>query len=141
MRLSILSGLGLTRSCKQSLAGIRQDHYLSISVAAAVLRAKSFHRNHISDLQRVSAPASPGEQIGTSHFHSPVPYVAAIVLHVDVEPGVRILPLQLRDCARQLDRQLCVKDSGEGVVRGGRLCGEGGESDQYYRKYLFARTI
>src|SRR5262245_34597857 len=36
-RLSSLSRLGLTRSCKQSLAGIRHRHYLSVSVAAPVL--------------------------------------------------------------------------------------------------------
>jgi hypothetical protein len=52
-----------------------------------------------------------------AHLGAPIGDLAGFVLHVDVEPNVRIRPLDLRDGSGERDRLVPVEFRRKGVVR------------------------
>ena len=79
---------------------------MCVADIAAVFRVIAFDRNDVADLHRVASPAVTHEQVRARELHAPVHDLARIVLDIDVEPGVRVLPLDARDGARQRGREI-----------------------------------
>lgn len=89
---------------KQFLTGAGESNYLGDPNVARVSRAKGFDGDRVARLQRIPRPPFPKEHIGTAHLESPIRNRTVVAFDIDVKPGVRILPLQFGDRARQLDR-------------------------------------
>ena len=54
--------------------------------------------------ERSLGEPAPQHDVGAAAFHHPIGHCAVRVLHVDVNPGVRIDPFHVGDLARQMDR-------------------------------------
>ena len=100
--------LSLTRTRKQLLTGAGQGDHFDVRVVAPVLGATAFDGNDVTGVHRFPRPASPQKNVRTAHFKAPIRHLASVVFDVNVEPGVRIQPLEFRDRTCQLDRFLGV---------------------------------
>src|SRR6185312_6338748 len=75
----------------------------------AILGEPAIERNQIASLERIFAPAGPGECVGRAAFALPLDHVARGVLHIEVHPDVRVGPLDLGDCALELNGLLAIE--------------------------------
>src|SRR5204863_9516591 len=101
-RLLLLS-LGFRRRGRAKLNAVDR-HVVSVRDVAAIFREAAFHADDHADFQRVSRPTLSGEAIRTTHCTRPIGDLSGLlILDVDVEVDVRILPFNLRNAARQLD--------------------------------------
>src|SRR6185436_18573683 len=92
----------LARGREKALA-IQRDG-TGVARGAAVLGHAALDLHHITNLHGVAAPALAHQAVRAAHLHRPVRDLARfLVLHVDVEEGVGVHPLDLRDGPRQLE--------------------------------------
>src|SRR6202035_1227312 len=76
----------------------------------AALRQRARDGDLLTDFQRVTPPAPPLQPVRWAHFEAPVgDFTGVLVFHVDVDPRVRIGPLDLCDDAGQRDRLLAIE--------------------------------
>ena len=114
------------RSGEQFLPIAGQGDIPGVDELAAVFRETSLHCNGVIDLHGVSGPTRPHQAVWTSQFDSPVRGLTGLLIFdVDVEEGMRILPLHLCHFAGKRYGLLCI------VFRGERMMGNGcTDSDQ-----------
>ncbi len=108
----------LARRREEALAGLRQDDRARVAGRAAVLREAALDGDLVADLHGVARPALPHQAVRAAHFHRPVRHLLGLLVgDVDVEEGVRVHPLNLRDGAGHLERLGGVELRRERVVR------------------------
>src|SRR5579871_5525540 len=86
------------RPCKHFTA-IGKSHIAAGPVRRTVLGTETFHSYLIPDLQNVFRNASPLKHAWRAARETPSGNFAAIVLHINVKPDVRVRPLNLGDRA------------------------------------------
>src|SRR5262245_18718844 len=82
---------------EQSLAGALEGDGLRVGDGRSILGAAPLDGDDVAGLHRVARPAFPDERVRPTELERPVRGLAGGVLDVDVEPAVRIGPLDLRD--------------------------------------------
>ena len=83
-------------SAGKDFRAIRQQNAASVGHIAAVFCSVAFHRDMVTRFHRRLAPTLPDEHIGAAHFKAPARSLTASVFGVNVQPRMRICPLQLR---------------------------------------------
>src|SRR4051812_13207382 len=91
----------------------------------SVFRHEAVDGDRLIDLERITRPAVARERVRRAPFALPRLYRALRVLHVEVDPDVRVAPLDLRHRAGQHDRLVRVELRGEGMMRRERRGGRG----------------
>src|SRR5579862_3091263 len=89
------------RSGKYPLA-IGQSHAAGAAGIGTVLGKSPLNVNQIALFQGVPGPALPAQGVRRPAFALPMDRLTAGVLDIDVEPDVRIHPIDFRDRALQL---------------------------------------
>src|ERR1700728_540986 len=84
------------RAREHALAA-RQFYGPSVTGVGPVLRTKTLNGSLIANFQRISAPAVAGKRIGRTALTLPMSHRAAVVLGVQINPDVRIHPVQFRN--------------------------------------------
>src|SRR5690606_13384190 len=83
----------------------------------AVPREEAVDGNGRADLERITPPAAPLQLMGRSELGPPVRDLARLgVANVEVDPDVRIRPLDLRHDALERNRLVRIELRGERVV-------------------------
>src|SRR2546426_2277566 len=95
--------LSLTGGGEQPLTRAGQYHRRCVANAFSGPGLEAVYRDDIARFHRVACPPCPQEPVRTSHLHGPVRDLASFVLDVDVEPHVRVGPLDFRDSPGHLD--------------------------------------
>src|SRR5207302_4478709 len=89
----------------------------SIHLFAAVPRETALDEYLFSNFHRCWAPSQTPESSRRTQFEAPILDLAGLfVLNVDVEPGMRIRPRDLRDKAPEGYRLMEIKFGGESMV-------------------------
>src|SRR5262245_16823202 len=112
-------------------AAIRKLDDARVTGLRSVLREEALDDDIVAGFERVVAPAVASERVGRAAFALPVLRRALLVLHVEIDPDVRILPFELRDAALQLDLLGRVEFGGEGMVSGCRLSHRHGKAGEH----------
>ena len=104
------------RTRKYALAA-RQLHRSRVAGVGAVLGAEALDGRLVAHLQRVPAPAIARQSVGRAAFTLPVRDRAALVLGVQINPDVRIHPVQFGNHTLQRDGFRCVELRRERMMR------------------------
>ena len=110
-------GVRVLRAGRQDVPAVRERHASARGVVRAVLRAEPFDDDRFAELQLILDDAAAHQLAGRAAGESPGGDGAVSVLHVEVEPDVRVGPLDLLDDAGHLHRLGVVEFGGEGMVR------------------------
>ena len=86
-------------------SGVR--HLAAEAVVRSVLGPEAFDVDDRSDNELILRDAAPHQLAGCAARQPPRRRRAVRVLHLDVVPDVRVVPLDLRERARELDRLAC----------------------------------
>ena len=78
---------------------------------------ESLHRHDVADGHRVAGPPGPDQAVGAADLHAPRGRLTSVGSGVDIEPDVRILPLEAGDRAGHGDGLAGVEFGGEVMVR------------------------
>src|SRR5688572_278143 len=113
------------RGADEELLAVRERDVTPVGAQRAVLGLEALDEDLRAGQQRVLVPAAAQERVRRAALDHPLLDLAVGSLDVDVDPGVRIDPLHLRDGAPQLYRLLRVEFSRKRVVRNHRHCGNG----------------
>src|SRR5450631_1024452 len=113
----LFAGTAVVRGAGEDLAPVGEGNVARVGQFAAVLRKVSFDAHGVTRLEGVSGPAAPHETIWAAEFKLPVGHLAGFIGYVDIETGMRILPLHLRDRAFERYRLARVVLSRKGVMR------------------------
>src|SRR5688572_6561904 len=109
LRVAASARRGVQRFARPSTGG-RQRHAARVHALGAVFRQPPLDGDQLAVLQRFTPPALALQAVRGTHLGAPVLDLAGLlVLHVDVEPHMRIGPLDLGDGAAQLDRLVRVE--------------------------------
>src|ERR1041385_2639481 len=95
LKLLLLTLAFSLRRAGEDLTTIGQLYGAGIGQLGAVLRQRSGNRNLVALLQGVTSPTLAHQAVGAAEFQFPVVYRSVLFLDVDVEPRVRIHPLDL----------------------------------------------
>src|SRR5207244_4692887 len=95
-----LWGLAMARVGVERLARASarrgQRHLAGVHPLRAILRHRADDGDLLADRERLTAPAAALQTVRRTHFGAPVRDFAGLrILHVDIEPHVRIRPLDL----------------------------------------------
>src|SRR5262245_39416369 len=90
---SVHNRLALAGRCAESFTGACHRHVFCIHVATAILCQTSFDDDLVSNLHRLLRPSGTPEAVRAAHFKTPVFSGAVFSLDVDVEPHMRIRPV------------------------------------------------
>src|SRR5688572_12888688 len=115
--------LSLARTCEKFLSRADQDDDFRICDIGAALRTAALDGDSITELECISTPTSPDQDVGTSHLQSPVLHASGRIFDVDIKPGMRILPFHLSYGARKLDGFVRVELGGKCVMGANRRVG------------------
>src|ERR1043165_821634 len=134
MRMALSSvGSGILGRCGEDAAAIGKRHLTARGVVRSVARLEPLHLHHVANLHDVAVNTLAHQKRRRSTREPPGDDLVPRILDVDVEPDVRILPLDLFDDARHRNRFGLVVFGGERVVRQNRnpnhrdeCCGERG---------------
>src|SRR6185503_6345612 len=100
---------GARRTDEQLLA-IRERDVAAVGAIRTVLGLEALDEDLGALSQRLLVPATAQQRVGRATFDHPALDLTGLrILHVDVDPGVRVDPLHLHDRAPQLDRALRVE--------------------------------
>ena len=86
-----------------------------------VLGLVAVHDDLDAGRQAVTTQAAPKQHVGCATLDGPRLGGPVLLHHVEMDPGVRVHPLQLHDPALQLDRCVAVEFRAERVVREDRF--------------------
>src|SRR5262249_14377904 len=100
---------------------VRELYRAPVAGLRSVLRQRAVDRDRVADLQRIGAPAVARERIWRSALALPRLHGAFVVLHVQIDPDVRVLPFEFRHRALQRDRLVRVELGGKRVMGNDRL--------------------
>src|SRR5215831_15677676 len=118
------------------LPAIRQRHFRAIGHFRSILSAIAGDRHLIAYFQGILLPPCPPQNQRRAEFDIPIRHVAAFILHVYIETGMRVHPLDLRDDSRELYRIVLVILSREGMMRkrrpGERAQTQAGEQETHH---------
>mgnify|MGYP003704261743 CR=1 FL=1 len=119
--------------------GDRQALHDQLAAAAAVLQRMKFDGHLVARLDRVGAPTARGGRLDGLHLERPLDLLAGIVGGHDVQPDMRVGPLQFLHGAGLGDHLVAV-EHGEGVMREHRRreCGQrdGGKTGSEVHDFL-----
>src|SRR5688572_27334903 len=104
-------------AAEEQLAAVGQRDVAAVGLLRAVAREVAVNVDLHARLDRVAGDAAPEQRIRRPALDRPRFHRAVGLLHVHVNPGVRIDPLDLRDGALQLDRLVDVELAGKGMMR------------------------
>jgi len=121
---------------EQPLPGLGVQDDLGVGVVRSVLRPRPFDGHLVARLQREPGPPEPHQPVRARQLEAPVRHLARRVLHVDINPGMRVRPLQLRDSARQLHRLVRVELRRKRVMRDHRPPGQEERDPDYDNRSL-----
>jgi len=93
---SVSAGVG--RRSGSHLLAVGPSYFARVRKIRSIARAPSIHTNGVAHLHGFTRPALPPEHVGRKAFKFPMDN-ARVVLHVEVEMNVRILPVNLSDNA------------------------------------------
>ena len=100
-------------------------------VVRAVFGAKAFDDDRFTELQLILDDASPHQLPGRAARKPPGRHAAVGVLHVEVEPDVRVRPLDLLDDAGHFHGLGVVEFGRERMMRGNRHAAADGKGKQH----------
>src|SRR5262245_28826202 len=106
----------LERRRGKQVSAIRQPDLECVADGSTGAREESADRDFSAGRDVLSRPTGPQQRVRGAHLEPPRHNFAAGFLHVDMEPGVRIRPLQLRDRSGHLDRLGLIELRREGVM-------------------------
>src|SRR5438874_1899017 len=116
-RFRLWSGTSVRGRSGKHLPAVSEGHFPAIGHFRAVLGAIAFDRDLIAHFQGILPPPCASQNQRRAEFDIPIRHVAALILHVDIETGMRIHPLYLRDDSGELYRIVLVILSRKGMVR------------------------
>src|SRR5881409_3162105 len=90
------------------LPAIRQRHFRAIGHFRSILGAIAGDRDLIARFQGIQLPPCPPQNQRRAEFDIPIRHVAAFILHVYIETGMRVHPLDFCDDSRELYRTVLV---------------------------------
>src|SRR5882672_6780379 len=102
-RSTPLFGFLVGRSGKHTLTA-RQLNGACIAGLGAVLSDKSLDGHLVSRFQCVLGPAVAGQSVGRAAFTLPLHNVSTLLLHVEINPDMRVGPFEFGYGARKLNR-------------------------------------
>src|SRR5438876_5407304 len=114
--LLVVVGRAGSRRPHEQLSTVCEDHAAAVSDVRAVLRAIAFDDDLGADGKGALVPPAAQQLVRRAHFDFPADRLSVSVLDVDVQPGVRIDPLDLRDGPLQGHRVVGVEFRRERVV-------------------------
>src|SRR6185503_13167238 len=85
--------------CGEHAAAVSKGHAPARRIVRSVACAEALDDDHVAFLHGVAADTPALEHARRSGREAPVRHLALLVLHVDVEPAVRVGPLDPRDDA------------------------------------------
>jgi len=106
-------GAGSFLEAYKHLTTAWQSDERGVALVAAVLRAIALHLDLIAGLQVRLFPAAGSQAGGAAQFETPFCDFAFSILSVDVQPRVRIDPLEFRHCARNRNATVLIVLGGE----------------------------
>src|SRR5438093_2391696 len=116
-RFRLWSGTSVRGRSGKHLPAVSEGHFPAIGHFRAVLGAIAFDRDLIAHFQGILPPPCASQNQRRAEFDIPIRHVAALILHVDIETGMRIHPLDLGDDSCELDRRVLVILSRKGMMR------------------------
>src|SRR5690349_8545205 len=120
----LLTAVGAVARCpgsrrpKEQPLSVGQDHVCAIGAIGTILRAVPLDGDLRAGLQRFLGEATPHQRVRRAAFDHPPGDGAIGILHIEVNPRVRIDPIHLDDGALERHRLIGVELGGEGVMRG-----------------------
>src|SRR6516165_11377702 len=96
---SLTSGGGVAARRGAQRLAIRRRHRSGVGSLRAVSREAADHGDHVTDFHGVAQPAALLQLVRRTHLARPARPGTVFLLDVDVEPDVRIGPVDLRDDA------------------------------------------
>ena len=106
-----------TRRAQEQLASIRKGDIAAIGSVRAVLRTVSVDDDFGAFRQRAPRQTTAKQRVRRASLDHPARRLAVRLLDIDVNPGVRVDPLDLRHRSAQLYGFVRVELGGERVVR------------------------
>src|SRR6185503_4742715 len=101
----------------EQLLAVRERDVAPVGPIRTVLGLEAFDEDLSALGERGLVPTTAEQRVWRAAFdHPPFHLPSGRVLHVDVNPGMRVDPFHLHDRAPQLDRTLGVEFSRKGVV-------------------------
>src|SRR5690606_40018282 len=106
------------RVAERQLTAVREADFRRRGAGVPVTSAERVHDNLGARGQRVPVPATTQQGARRTAFNAPALH-ATVDVRVDVNPRVRVDPLELHDLAFKTDRLVAIELGGEGVVSDG----------------------
>src|SRR5262245_574404 len=97
----------------EDAAAIREFDGSGITGLGSILGKIAFDGDLIAGFQRVFGPAVPSQRIWRAALTLPFLNDTLVILHVEIDPYVRIEPLDLCNGSVQVDRLILIKFRGE----------------------------
>src|SRR5215831_19050566 len=104
------------------LAGADHRDAAGVPAVAAVLCHRAVNFDLVTEFHRGASPSASLKAMWRSHFPAIVFNAAIRLLHIDVEPDVRVGPFDLGDIALHRRRLTCIELSRKRMVRQSRHC-------------------
>src|SRR5438874_6600136 len=101
---------------REHAAAVRELHHARVAGLRSVFGERAVDRDRVAHLQRVRAPAVARQRVRRTALALPGLHGAVVVLHIEIDPDVRVRPFELRDRALERDGLVRVEFGGEGVV-------------------------
>src|SRR5262249_22307600 len=95
---------------------VLEAHGAGVCEVGPILGARAIDDNHVSGLQGIPAPAVSHQYVRTSELTRPMNHFAGRVFNVEVDPRMRIDPIQPGNGAFELDRFRAVELRGKRVM-------------------------
>src|SRR5712692_5622109 len=97
LRATPTAGTSILRRPGKQLFPVRQHHRPGITGVGRILGSESLDGDFAPDLQGILAPALPGQRVRGPTLALPFSHSARLIFGVEVNPDVRIQPLEFCD--------------------------------------------
>src|SRR5215469_5273484 len=109
---------------EEELLAIRQSNVAAVGAERAIFRLVAVYNHLGADRNRVLVESAAKQNVGAACFEHPVTHGSIRILHVDMNPGVRIDQLDLGDCAFKMHWSLGVEFRRKRMMRPRRHTGQ-----------------
>src|SRR5215470_7415007 len=113
-----------TRRTHEQPASVGEDEVAAVRAIRAVLRPIAFDRDFHTGFDRFAREAATEERVRRAAFYHPLRDGTVGVLHIDVDPRVRVDPLHFRNRALEDDGRVRIELRGERMMRKRRTRGD-----------------